>query len=204
MPVAMVVLAHPIQGSFNHAIALSIASGLTDAGFDVRSHDLYAEGFDPLGSVQESDTSREPADLLADTPDEVVRQHRRDLIAADALVIVHPNWWGKPPAMMAGWMDRVLIPGVAYTLDDPIGIPTSLLQLRSLFVVNTSDTTAERERALFGDPLQLIWERCVSSYLGDPYFERRVIRTVSDSTPELRKEWLATVRRDAERIGRLP
>lgn len=160
MPVAVVVLAHPNPGSFNHAIALSIASDLTDAGFEVRSHDLYAEGFDPIGSVRESDTSREPADLLADTQDELVRQHRDDLVAASTLAIVHPNWWGKP--------------------------------------------TAERERALFGDPLQLIWERCVSSYLGDPYFERRVIRTVSDPTPEVREDWLATVRRDADRIGRLP
>jgi len=48
MPIAMVVIAHPNPGSFNHAIADSAAAGYEAAGFEVRRHDLYAEGFDPL------------------------------------------------------------------------------------------------------------------------------------------------------------
>lgn len=199
---ALVVVAHPAPGSFNHAIAASIATGFRDADFEVRVRDLYEEGFDPLLTAKDLDTTRVPSEIYAHAADGIVSQHRRDLVAATALAVVHPNWWGKPPAIMAGWIDRVLIPGVAYTLDDPVGLPTSLLQLQSLFVVNTSDTTAEREAALFGDPLQLIWERCVSSYLGEPAFERRVLRTVADSTPEERAQWLTSARDDAEKAGR--
>jgi len=33
---------------------------------------------------------------------------------ASGIVIVHPNWWGQPPAILKGWVDRVLRPGVAY------------------------------------------------------------------------------------------
>src|SRR5690606_1906330 len=115
MPIAMVVIAHPNPGRFNHAIADAAAAGFAAASFEVRRHDLYAEGFQPLLSAGDTDMSRSPTAMLADKTDELLSQHRRDLVAASALAIVHPNWWGKPPAMMAGWIDRVLIPGVAYT-----------------------------------------------------------------------------------------
>ena len=203
MSTALLVLAHPDPASLTHAVADAAERGLRDAGLEVHRHDLYAEGFDPLLSPGELDTTRPPDEIYAAGADDLVVRHRRELRAASTLAIVHPNWWGKPPAIMAGWLDRVLVPGVAYALDDPVGLPRTLLRLRSVYVVNTSNTTAEREAALFGDPLQSIWERCVGSYLGEPAFERRVLRTVADSTPEQRREWLAAVAADARRLGAL-
>lgn len=200
MPRALVVVAHPRPGSFTHALAEAVADGFAAAGLAVDAHDLYAEGFDPLLTAAEADTTRPPAGHLADGDDLVLR-HRSELASADVLAVVHPNWWGKPPAMMAGWMDRVLIPGVAYTLDDPAGAPTSLLPLSALYVVSTSDTPADREHDLFGDPLQSIWARCVAHYLGEPHTERRVLRTVTDSDADARRQWLADVTADAHRIG---
>ncbi len=201
MSTALVVLAHPSPGSLNHAVAAAIERGFRDSGLDVRMHDLYQEGFDPLLSAAELDVTRSPVEIYAGTDDPLVREHRDHLSDASVLAIVHPNWWGKPPAMMSGWIDRVLVPGVAYELDDPVGLPTTLLNLRSLYVVNTSDTTAERELALFGDPLRTIWQRCIGSFLGEPPFERRVLRTVSDSDAGARREWLDEVAADAHRIG---
>lgn len=200
MPSALVIASHPRPGSFSHALAAAVADGLRSAGLDVVAHDLDAEGFDPRLTADEADTSRPPAAAF-DTGDALVRQHRRELAGASVLAVVHPNWWGKPPAMMAGWIDRVLIPGVAYALDDPAGVPTSLLALDALFVVNTSDTAPEREAALFGDPLERIWGRCIASYLGEPRVERRVLRTVTDSSEDARRAWLADITADAHRIG---
>lgn len=65
MPTAMVVLAHPDPASFNHAVAEAIGSGLRTAGFDVRLHDLYGEGFDPLVRA------RTPG---ADLPSKIIRR----------------------------------------------------------------------------------------------------------------------------------
>lgn len=198
----MVVLSHPDSSSFNHAIAMSTVFGLRRASLDVVLHDLYSEGFDPVLRVKEADTSRLLSDMHVVDNDDLVSLHRRELAAAAVVAIVHPNWWGKPPAMLAGWIDRVLAPGVAYALEDPVGLPAPLLRLRSLYVVNTSDTTGERESSVFGDPLQLIWERCIGSYLAPASFTRRVLRTVTDSTAEIRAEWLTTIEAEANQIGR--
>jgi putative NADPH-quinone reductase len=197
----MVVLAHPRAGSFNHAIAGRVCRELADRGAQVHFHDLYDEGFDPVLRADEAYTSGDrAADVLAATRDPLIRAHREQLGRASALVAVHPNWWGKPPAIMAGWLDRVLVPGVAYRLDDAGGAPESLLRLENVLVVNTSDTTAEREDALFGDPLEAIWRRCLAPYLGGPRVERMVLRVVADADADQRRRWLDEVGVRAARL----
>ncbi|NKW26495.1 flavodoxin family protein [Rhodococcus hoagii] len=190
----MLLLAHPRPDSYCHAIADRIRTVLTDAGADVRFHDLYAEQFDPIVSAEEAYTTGESVEAyLARESDTVVGRHRAELREARGLVVVHPNWWGKPPAILAGWMDRVVVPGVAYRLPDATGEPESLVTIERMLVVNTSDTTAEREEAVFGDPLEAIWGRCLAPYLGGLSFVRHVLRPVTDATPQQRRVWLDDV-----------
>ncbi|MFJ9787752.1 NAD(P)H-dependent oxidoreductase [Amycolatopsis sp. NPDC101161] len=197
----VVLLAHPRPGSFNHALAERVRDALTSAGRPVRFHDLYAEGFDPVLTAEEAYTSGTRAEeFLAAEPDPLVRRHREELRDAGGLVAIHPNWWGKPPAILSGWLDRILVPGVAYRLDDAGGAPESLLSLRRLLVVNTSDTTAERERTLFGDPLDAIWKRCLAPYLGEPEVRRLVLRVVADAGERQRAGWLDDVETEVRQL----
>ncbi|WP_305091606.1 NAD(P)H-dependent oxidoreductase [Prescottella sp. R16] len=190
----MLLLAHPRSDSYCHALADRIRTVLTGSGLDVRFHDLYAERFDPVVSAEEAYTTGESVEsYLAREADTVVGRHRTELRDAAGLVVVHPNWWGKPPAILAGWMDRVVVPGVAYRLPDATGVPESLVTVRQMLVVNTSDTTAEREDAVFGDPLAAIWGNCLAPYLGDPVFVRRVLRPVTDADDAQRAAWLDEV-----------
>ncbi len=131
----------------------------------------------------------------ADTAtDERVEAHRREVTGLDALVFVHPNWWGMPPAVLTGWVQRVLVPGVAYKLGTADGEPAGLLRAGRALVLNTSDTPAEREAGEFGDPLDHIWSACVLPYVGAADVRRRVFRTVTDSSAEQRTAWLAEAR----------
>lgn len=189
----MIVFAHPRPDSFSHAMASQVAEVVRDAGSTVDWHDLYAEGFDPVLPGEEMITSG--ADALADRPaaSPLLRAHRDQVARADALVIAHPNWWGKPPAMMAGWLDRVLVPGVAYELDSRTGAPRPLLELRHLLVLNTSDTPPDRERDVFGDPLDLIWRKCVGGYLGEAQIQRCMFGPMADADGAQRQTWLADV-----------
>jgi len=187
----LVLVAHPRPGSFNHALTDRIVATLNRRGLRVDLHDLYAENFDPVLRAEEAYTSGQTAEqVLAASNDPLLGVHRRELSAASALVVVHPNWWGKPPAILAGWMDRVLVPGVAYRLNDAGGAPVSLLSLREVLVINTSDTTQDREANLFGDPLDSIWRRCLPPYIGSPEVERIVLRVVADADAAQRTAWL--------------
>lgn len=184
-----VILAHPAQGSFNHAIAESVVSVLETSGHTVIFHDLYAEEFDPLLRKEEilRDAVLPPA----------IESHCREIAAADGIVIVHPDWWGMPPAILKGWIDRVLRPGVAYRFaatDSGEGVPAGLLDVRAMIVFNTSNTPAAREMEVFGDPLERLWRDCIASFCGIPVFTRRMFGVVVTSTEEGREAWMEVVR----------
>jgi len=192
MPSAMkilVVLAHPNPGSFNHAIAGVAVQALKKSGHDVIFHDLYAEGFQPVLSRRE---------IPKGAPvDGAIQRHCQDLASADGIVVVHPNWWGMPPAILKGWVDRVIRPGVAYEFlegDSGEGVPRGLLRARAALVFNTANTAPEREQTAFGDPLQTIWENCIFGLCGVARFHRRTFSVVVTSSPEERKAWLEEVR----------
>lgn len=188
------LIAHPRLDSFCHAISESARNSLQSAGHTITHHDLYAEGFDPCLKASEAYTVGDSfEEALLRSKDPLVQEHRREIGEADGLLVVHPNWWGKPPAILAGWMDRVLVPGVAYRLETADGRPEALLHLKSAVVFNTSDTDAERERLELGDPLQSIWARCVLPYCGAKEVQRHVFRPVVGSSEQVRKDWLIEV-----------
>jgi len=184
-----VILAHPRPGSFNHAIADEVTTTLRKSGHAVTVHDLYREQFDPL--LPYSEISR-------DVPlPPVIALHCREIAEADGIIFVHPDWWGMPPAILKGWIDRVLRPGIAYRFaetDTGEGIPVGLLAAKAVLVFNTSNTPAEREQEVFGDPLERLWRDGIVSFCGVPVFRRRMFGVVVTSTEEQRKAWLGEVR----------
>ncbi|MHC1711119.1 MAG: NAD(P)H-dependent oxidoreductase [Solidesulfovibrio sp.] len=181
-----VILAHPRPGSFNHALAHAACAALGRLGHEVRFHDLYAEGFDPVLQIPEL---RRDAVL-----DPVLAGHCREASEAEGIVIVHPNWWGMPPAILTGWVDRVLRPGVGYEFlegNGGEGVPRGLLRARTAVVFNTGDTEAAREQREFGDPLEKIWKNCVFGLCGITDVRRRLFGIVLTSTAATRQAWLA-------------
>ena len=172
---ALSVVGHPSRRSFSHAMAERAEATLRELGVEVAHHDLYAEGFEPVSGG-----------------DALVARHRDELAAADLVIICHPNWWSMPPAMLKGWIDRVFVPGVAYR-DAPIGEPPiGLLTCRAL-VFNTGDTPPDRELAVFGDPLERIWETGVFGFCGVTSVTRRMYGPVTSSTETQREAWLGEV-----------
>ena len=184
-----IILAHPDPKSFNHAIAHQAQNALKDAGHAVYFHDLHAEGFDPILPANEIPKA-------APLPD-AVAPHCGEIAAADGIILVHPNWWGQPPAILKGWVDRVIRPGVAYEFlegDGGEGVPRGLLRAKAALVFNTSNTEAAREQSVFGDPLERIWKDCIFGLCGVEVFKRRMFGIVVTSSLEQRKAWLREVR----------
>jgi len=185
----LVIYAHPGRGSFNKAIADTAVLTLRNNGHEVMFHDLQEEAFDPI--LVEAEI---PKDASLDS---VVARHCAELSSADGIVIVHPNWWGQPPAILKGWIDRVFRPGVAYEFlegDGGEGIPRGLLKAKAAIVINTSNTPMKRELEAFGDPLERLWKDCIFDLCGVKSFYRRMFTMVVVSSPEQREEWLREVR----------
>ncbi len=195
MPRVLIVTAHPDPQSFTLALAQRMAAGARAAGANVELCDLYREDFDPRLTLSEA------KGLPTDDP--AVQAHIALLVAADALVVVHPNWWGGPPALLKGWIDRVFAPGAAYDFEKKIdegGLPIPLLRTRAALIVNTSNTAADREQDVFGDPLERMWRDCLLSYCGVRRTDRWVLRIIANSTPEQRALWLEEAENRAGRL----
>ena len=110
----LLVVAHPCPDSFNQACAAAAARGLARAGHTVDTIDLYAVGFRAAMSREERVAYESDHPIL----DPMVDDHAARLLAADAIVFVYPTWWMGLPAILKGWLDRVLVPGVAFHLDE--------------------------------------------------------------------------------------
>ena len=185
----LAIIGHQNTGSFCHAIAATAIETLKAAGHEVVYHDLYEERFDPI--LPHAEVPREA------TLDPVVQRHCDELAAADGYLIVHPNWWGQPPAILKGWLDRVVRQGVAYQFG-PQGV-IELLAGRRAMVFTTSNTPRDIEISVFNDPLENLWKTVIFGMVGVKQFERRNFESIIMSTPDERRRWLEEVR---QRVGR--
>jgi len=186
----LVIIGHQKKGSFCHAIAETAIRQLETTGHEVVYHDLYEEGFDPVLRHEEITGEVELDPLIA--------KHCREVLDVDGYVVVHPNWWGQPPAMLKGWVDRVIRQDMMYefTAEGVLG----KLQGKTALVLTTSNTPRDVEQEVYGDPLQNLWETCVFALCGVEDFQRRNFESIVMSSQEERQQWLAELRDTVKKL----
>lgn len=166
---ALIVYCHPVEESFSAALRDRVVAVMARTGTNHAVLDLYASGFEPALSRQERlahlDHRLRPADLNA---------HFQALESADLLIFVYPTWWYGLPAMLKGWIDRVLRAGVAFRLPEGADVIEPMLtRVRRIIVVTT-----------YGSPWWLI------RYVGDAG-RRTIARGVQLICPNARAPlWL--------------
>ena len=103
MAQVLIVVAHPDRESLTHSWAAASAGGARAAGHQVTQFDLYGESFDPVAPEGGAD----------------IADHLDALRSADHLILHFPIWWYGPPAILKGWIDRVLVHGDTYDTAAP-------------------------------------------------------------------------------------
>jgi putative NADPH-quinone reductase len=144
---------HPLPESFHAAIRTHALDGLKAAGHEVDVLDLYAEKFDPVLSEDARrhyhDVSRNPAGLEG---------YVRRLTSAEALIVQFPVWCFGMPAMLKGFFDRMIMPGVAFDMSDPARVEPMLGNLKHLAGIVTYGRPRWTAIAM-GDPPRRIVKR---------------------------------------------
>lgn len=125
---AVVVLCHPAEPSFTRATSEAAVRGLERAGHVVTLLDLYAVGFQPVMTEVEYHAYH------GDTPiiDPLVAESVRAVQQAEMLVFVYPTWWSSLPAMLKGWLEKTMVPGVAFVFDDANKVRPGLQNVRRI------------------------------------------------------------------------
>lgn len=144
-----------------HRLLATVQASLAARGVECRLHDLLADGFDPvlrLGADQES------AEAVDPERDPLVAGYQADVLWASRLVIIHPVWWFAPPAILKGWVDRVLAGGVA--LDHGTEPPRGLLAGRRALVLQTLKASSSVDRWVMAGISRKFWKRAVFPSVG--------------------------------------
>ena len=129
----VVVVAHPDPNSFSHAIASTAHTSLDLGGHEVTVLDLYAEGFRTAMNYDERVAYHSDRPIL----DPVVERHAAIVKRAEALVFVYPTWWSMMPAILKGWLERVMVPGVGFVFDEQHQVRRGLTNVHRVVGIST-------------------------------------------------------------------
>lgn len=142
----LVVFAHPNPKSFNGAICQQVCSQLQEQGHQVDLLDLYQRSFDPCMSRSERDVYMD-----RDKNTQTVEPYVKQLLDAEALVMIYPTWWMGPPAILKGWFDRVWLPHVVTEFGNG-GLSGKLTNIKKIMVITTQGTARWRMHLLMNPP----------------------------------------------------
>jgi len=194
-PRVLLVLGHGRDESLCHHLTRVAHAELERLGAECRRHDLLADGFDPalpLGSDQRHATE------VSAQEEPLVARYQQDVCWADVYVIVHPVWWFAPPALLKGWVDRVLADGVALThSSEP---PVGSLGGRKALVVQTFNAPRVAERLLMRRISARFWTNVVFPSVGIRDVKPLALYEVGSLSDRRRERFERRLRRSIARL----
>jgi putative NADPH-quinone reductase len=196
----LVLIGHPISGSYNHALAARYVAGLGDAA-EVRVIDLATASFphDPI-SREDLRFGDEGAHL-----DPAIAAMIEDVRWAEHLVIFFPQWWGTYPAALKAFIDRVFLSGSSFRYGKG-QISTRLLRGRTARIVMTMDSPRPWNRWVYRNAAETSLRAATLNYVGITVSGITRFTSMRFSTPEQRAGWLeqvgALATKDLERTAK--
>jgi putative NADPH-quinone reductase len=174
--------------SFSAAVAAAAVRGATEAGHEIDVIDLAADGFQPA-MTRDDLTAWRQARII----DPQVSDYQRRLAKADHLVFVFPVWWEAMPAATKGFLDRVLVKGMAFEeLPNARGNPfrNLLTRLGGVTVMSVMTTPDKAYRWWYRDPLTKIMFKGTFAKIGIRNLKWINYDRVTERTPEQRERML--------------
>ncbi len=194
----LVIHAHPDSESFSHAILAATLDGLARAGHDATVIDLYALDY-PGGLSRDEWRAYETNSPVLDP---LVAEHVALVRAADALVFVYPTWWSSVPAILKSWLERTMVMGLAFTLDERTRrIQPGLGHLRHLVGISTYGSPRWYVKLINDNGRRTITRTLRLSTGGKARNTWLPLYTLDGRTPDSRRAFLDRVRRSMERLS---
>jgi 1,4-dihydroxy-2-naphthoate octaprenyltransferase len=189
----LIILGHPRTNSLCGALADSYGEGARAAGTEVRRLDLATLDFDP--HVHTISPNQQ-------TFEDDIRKARELILWAEHLVFVYPTWWGTMPALLKGFLDRVLTPGFAFKTSEGGTGYQGLLGGRSAQLITTMDTPPLIHRLVYRQPGRNAMARATLGFCGVRPVRFLACGSVKDASLQQRQQWLAQARHQGRTLER--
>lgn len=184
----LLINGHPDKESYNYALAASYVKGAQNSGAEVQEINIGELDFNPnLQFGYRKRTELEP-DLI---------KAQESIKWADHIVWVYPVWWGSVPALMKGFLDRVLLPGFAFKKREGSVWWDKFLNGKTSRIICTMDQPTWYYRWFNGRPSHIAMKRLTMNFIGIKKVKITSIGPLRLSTAEFRGEWLEKI----EKLG---
>ncbi|TBU79420.1 NAD(P)H dehydrogenase [Pseudomonas daroniae] len=184
----LMIIGTPKSDSLCHSLAEAYALGARTEGHVVRQIRLGEIAFDPVLHEGYTQSQTLEPDLL---------EAQRQIHWAQHLVFVYPVWWGGLPALLKGFLDRVLLPGFAFKYRSNSQLWDKLLSGRTADLLVTLDTPNWYFRWIYGAPAHRQMKRTILGFCGIKTLRLAQFSPVRPSSETQRQNWL----RRAELLG---
>lgn len=182
----LVINGHPDSLSFCSALTDAYIEGGTSSHAQIKRLDVGQLSFNPNLQFGYRQRTVLEEDLL--TAQEYIRW-------ADHLVFVYPTWWGAMPALLKGFLDRILLPGFAFKYRPNSSLWDKLLVGKSAHLIVTTDTPSWYNRLIYRRAGLQLMKRNILQFCGITPVRITEIGPVKPSSPEKRDKWLEKVKR---------
>ncbi|MPM40338.1 FMN-dependent NADH-azoreductase [bioreactor metagenome] len=192
----VIVFNHPYEGSYCNAILNSVICGLQQAKHETDIINLDKDGFNPVMTAQDLKAFRDKKAI-----DPKVIEYKQRLEKADHVIFIFPIWWELMPAMMKGFIDKVIFPGVAYDYINGSNtrMKPLLTNIKGVTVITTMNTPKILYRIIFGNPIQkalMIGTFWKLGYKNRKWISFNMVKQVSI---EKRKLWLSKLEKTIQK-----
>ncbi|WCL80985.1 NAD(P)H-dependent oxidoreductase [Saprospira sp. CCB-QB6] len=185
----VIIVGHPDKESYNFSLAAAYKAGAEQSGAEVREINIRDLDFNPnLEYGYRKRTELEP-DLL---------QSQETLKWADHIVWVYPVWWGSVPAIMKGFLDRVLLPGFAFKKRDDSLWWDKFFTGKTSRIISTMDQPNWYYKWIYKAPSHNAMKKLTMNFIGVKSVKITSIGPVRMSKDAFRANWLKKV----EELGR--
>ncbi len=188
----LIINGHPDKESLCFAFAESYKEGADLSGADCKLINLIDLEFNPILTLGYRKVSELEPDLL---------QAQKEILNADHLVFVYPNWWGTYPALLKGFIDRVLLPNFAFKYRDNSPLWDGLLKGKSARLIVTMDTPKWYYWMVFRSPGHNSMKKGILGFCGIKPIRITSFSPVKSSDDKKRKQWIKEVEELGERNG---
>ena len=181
----LIIFSHPTKDSFNGAVLSTIVRELDNKGWEYRINDLYSDGFNPVLTLEEWENQSK------NIYSEDVEKQQRDILWADNIFLIYPIWWMSMPAMLKGWIDKVITEGFARKKENGEIIKT--LEEKSLYIFTTSGRTKEKLAKGYDEAMDKVLLDGTFKYCSFKNMNRKNSYGVTSATDEERKNMLKEI-----------
>ena len=186
------IVGHPDTESFNFALANAYKTGAVKSGAEIREIIINELDFDPnLKYGYRKRTELEP-DLL---------KSQETLKWADHIVWVYPVWWGSVPAIMKGFLDRVLLPGFAFKKREGSVWWDKYFTGKTSRLICTMDQPTWFYRLVNRAPSHHAMKKLTMNFIGVKSVKITAIGPLRLSKDEFRNRWIEKIHRLGEKTS---